>query len=174
MNRKAFTLIELLVVVAIIGILAAVGVVAYNGYTSSAKLNAAKLKMSIVIKYIQAETAKCTFEETAMDGNLKCSDLNVATPVPVALKAAQAALQDTLKNASDPSKLSICAAPNPCGGTYNYSGNKVEGAVSLLEHGPTTMQVGFCVKLPCNGPWGYDGGKKNGYIESGYINIITN
>jgi len=59
MNRKAFTLIELLVVVAIIGILAAVGVVAYNGYTGAAKVAAVKQNFKLIEKYISAELMKC-------------------------------------------------------------------------------------------------------------------
>ena len=35
--KKGFTLVELLVVVAILGVLAAVGIVSFGGYTSSAK-----------------------------------------------------------------------------------------------------------------------------------------
>ena len=59
MKQKAFTLIELLVVVAIIGILAAVGVVAYNGYTGAAKIKTLQTNHNAVIKYIKAELMKC-------------------------------------------------------------------------------------------------------------------
>ena len=63
MRQRGFTLIELLVVVAIIGILAAVGVVAYNGYTKSAKENAVKANHKNVVKFISSEIMKCEIGE---------------------------------------------------------------------------------------------------------------
>ena len=62
MKQKGFTLIELLVVVAIIGILAAVGVVAYNGYTSSAKDTVLKNNHKTIIKIIQEDFVKCEID----------------------------------------------------------------------------------------------------------------
>jgi len=60
MKQRGFTLIELLVVVAIIGILAAVGVVAYNGYTGAAKDSVTKNNHKIMVK--QLSTLVVEFE----------------------------------------------------------------------------------------------------------------
>ena len=70
-NNKCFTLIELLVVVAIIGILAAVGVVAYNGYISSAKKSSTKAIHNNVMKFIASEYTKCDLDGSASNTIMK-------------------------------------------------------------------------------------------------------
>ena len=55
MRSKAFTLIELLVVVAIIGILAAVGVTTFGGFQEKAKKAAVKSNHKLAVKQIKTE-----------------------------------------------------------------------------------------------------------------------
>jgi len=59
MNNRGFTLIELLVVVAIIGILAAVGITAFNGFVSMSKVSTTKANHFQAVKEFKTLLYSC-------------------------------------------------------------------------------------------------------------------
>ena len=130
-ETKAFTLIELLVVVAIIGILAAVGVVAYNGYTASAKANSTKTMHSNAVKYISAEIQKCSLGESKFMGT------NQDCPATAAKAVSGAVATMTDKNPYNTSSNAVAS-----------SGSFVAGQVSVSSSG-SNVSVKTCTKSGC-------------------------
>ena len=66
MKKKAITLIELLIVVAIIGILAGVGVPMYNGYMATAKVQSATTNHKNIKSFVAATLTKCSTGSTSV------------------------------------------------------------------------------------------------------------
>ena len=102
-KNKGFTLIELLVVVAIIGILASVGVVAYNGYTESAKKAGVASNHANTMKFIGAELAKCNIDSAVMENaegvaQLTCANTGTADTVAIAAVASINSRSKEFKN----------------------------------------------------------------------------
>ena len=134
-KNKGFTLIELLVVVAIIGILAAVGVVAYNGYTGAAKKASIKTIHAQTLKYIAAESQKCSLGEATLMGTLSCTNLT-AQKIVSHIGSAGGVLSD--KNPFDTANTAIKAA-----------GGFVLGQVSLSAANPV-ITLNTCIEATCN------------------------
>jgi len=74
-NKNGFTLIELLIVVAIIGVLAAVGIPAYQGYIADAKVKAATENHLRIKSFMGASFTRCSMGGVVSlpgVGNINC------------------------------------------------------------------------------------------------------
>ena len=168
--KKAFTLIELLVVVAIIGILAAVGVVAYGKYTTSAKIAASKEQHYSMKKFIEASYGKCALGDnyvlmnTCKLNNWSCNGLRVGNSSPGTVKR--------------PCKSGAGSASNSAYHfVFHFNNSGFKNPYNL--DGPTMLQIGGTDPKQCCLAQGFNPRVLGqtyvwGYNNDNRIKVVTN
>ena len=145
MNKKGFTLIELLVVVAIIGILAAVGVTAYSGYIQSARIVKVQSDHKMLVKFLSTEFLKCEtgLVTNIMDGAITCAQRDGATVMGAILPSTR------LLRVSNP-----YGSPNPDHGNIGVIIDAAQADKNIgyitINHAGDDILLHTCFQTPCN------------------------
>jgi len=147
-KQKAFTLIELLVVVAIIGILAAVGVVAYNGYTGSAKASTAKSNHKFVANQVSLIITNCELEvsDKMFISNPQSCPITHANNWASGMNNACRGSTGMYYGMKNPYKTSDRA----CRLNISYTNDADVGYINWSTKSATDIRLSSCWKTPCN------------------------
>ena len=142
LKQNGFTLIELLVVVAIIGILAAVGTVAYTGYTTAAKSTVTRNNLNGLTKYIKTEMISCLLNEKIYNNQYECSKVRNSSAKGIALGHATYSYAPSALNFKNP---------------YNNKELAFKGGIAFVK-GQTSIsgsgnkiQLNTCLRDECKG-----------------------
>ena len=161
MKQRGFTLIELLVVVAIIGILAAVGVNTFSGFQEKAKVSVVKSNYNLVVKKLtllkqiceidgSVDIMKTIFDKTVY--NIACDK----SPTNLYTDWFTADLHNSggIKNPYKPDDFSAVLRSGCANAKSNDPNNP--GFIRLTHFGTqasqyqNSVQVCMCIKMPCS------------------------